>query len=711
MAGENTDVAFSKLVSKTLYLDGVNSSNLKWSRSFAYLIEYINRELHDVYFLNSGSFVEASQVSGSDVDHMQIFPKVRAFSASTQALDKEDNVLVIDTEHSRYGFSKLKLAKLQQEDSPIKHLIEDCLVKTEDGSLYFSSDKFISFNLKLMGGTDKYSSFGQSKPSIYRHGPCTSIEYDEKDTYLTKSLESDIAIGIECTNWPKEAASWSSRLTAAGWLRREAIDRLQKLPCFLLPVGDPTSDEYALEWRFAFVPTERELIWEFNDTQIHCYVLLKLLKKEFLDPIAPDQLSSFHLKTLVFWESEKGGLVRWQPGNLLQCLHLCLQRLLNSIKSLELPHYIFEKRNLLYSKFNDQTMKKRVIEMIGELQNKIMPCILQSAARKGPLNTLNSIWKSCDHSVADLIQIGSTEIPDDPNILKMFDRGLKCFKGNEAAFTIVHLPTTVRRLVDVAEYLKINSDKWEESLTRKTSCFIAIHLGYRCLAEAETTTDEAKRLQLQEVASHLFIEGRFLDNAAGQLHMATYFYKRGEQYKAMELISILDSKKEDLFFVGKSGRTLGKNYNAVAELDETNVAYDVVFTSEDVTCVPDAVKFECVLLGDKNNWNFCLFHPLVYAYCLLFQICFDRNNAKGCNVCIEKLANVLKIISESIERHRALNLLGFCLRKMGLFHEALDCFRKSVRLVPSVGNAATYHISILFVESMQKQNDGKKDSL
>lgn len=49
---------------------------------------------------------------------------------------------------------------------------------------------------------------------------------------------------------------------------------------------------------------ERELVWSFNDTQLQWFVLLKSLLIKFIDPIVSEKLSSYHMKTVVFWESE-----------------------------------------------------------------------------------------------------------------------------------------------------------------------------------------------------------------------------------------------------------------------------------------------------------------------------------------------------------------------------------------------------------------------
>lgn len=284
------NVRMSTLVSRVLSFSGISRSHLELSKSWANLMEYLNKELFDIRLLASGSLVETSQIEGSDVDQMHILPKIYATQELNQGKDFEGEICLMETEQSRHGFTRL--IRTNSEDISVKdkvpewvgNIIEESTVEVEPS--YISSAKFIASFLKMMSGTNRYSTLGRSTSGIFQHGPCTTVEIEH-------SLQSDIAVGIECTSWPLDAEEWCSLTRHKGWPSEDTIISLKQLPCYILPVGDEQSQACPVEWRFAFVPTERELIWGFNDTQIQCYVLLKLLKKEFLEPIAPDQISSF----------------------------------------------------------------------------------------------------------------------------------------------------------------------------------------------------------------------------------------------------------------------------------------------------------------------------------------------------------------------------------------------------------------------------------
>lgn len=84
----------------------------------------------------------------------------------------------------------------------------------------------------------------------------------------------------------------------------KTLEKIRTLDCHVVAVGDKISQHSSLEWRISYLLWERELVWSFNDTQLQCFVLLKSLLIKFIDPIVSEKLSSYHMKTVVFWESE-----------------------------------------------------------------------------------------------------------------------------------------------------------------------------------------------------------------------------------------------------------------------------------------------------------------------------------------------------------------------------------------------------------------------
>ena len=110
----------------------------------------------------------------------------------------------------------------------------------------------------------------------YRHGPSATVT--NEDTYghitgkLGSNLEQDFVHALYYDEWPIEAVQWLQRKRKFDWPSRELIEKIQKLNCHAVPVGDVMS---STQWRVSYLLQERELVWAFNDTQIQCFVLLK----------------------------------------------------------------------------------------------------------------------------------------------------------------------------------------------------------------------------------------------------------------------------------------------------------------------------------------------------------------------------------------------------------------------------------------------------
>ena len=126
---------------------------------------------------------------------------------------------------------------------------------------------------------------------------------------------------------------------------------------------------------------------------------------------------------------------------------------------------------------------------------------------------------------------------------------------------------------------------------------------------------------------------------------------------------------------------------------------DIVFTELDTPYVPHAVKFECVLPGQKINWYICLFHPVVYTCLLRFDILWEKGTPAEYTTALEELE-----LKGGVEWHRALNVLGYSFLKVCKFWKAFHCFAASMRLLPSVYNSAVYQLCILIYKLISSKH-------
>jgi hypothetical protein len=75
-------------------------------------------------------------------------------------------------------------------------------------------------------------------------------------------------------------------------------------------------------------------------------------------------VSSFHVKHVVFWCVELCSR-QWVDSNYINCLNICLTKLIQMIKDRHIPHYILESRNLFYSKMTEK-MSKEIVDVLSK---------------------------------------------------------------------------------------------------------------------------------------------------------------------------------------------------------------------------------------------------------------------------------------------------------------------------------------------------------
>jgi hypothetical protein len=106
-----------------------------------------------------------------------------------------------------------------------------------------------------------------------------------------------------------------------------------------------------------FFSSERSLLLDLTDVQILCYTLIKIILKENLNTSQRKVVSSFHIKHVLCWYVESCSC-QWVDSNYINCLNICLTKLIQIIKARHIPHYIIESRNLFNSKLTEKCQSK-----------------------------------------------------------------------------------------------------------------------------------------------------------------------------------------------------------------------------------------------------------------------------------------------------------------------------------------------------------------
>ncbi|XP_070560513.1 uncharacterized protein [Ptychodera flava] len=134
--------------------------------------------------------------------------------------------------------------------------------------------------------------------------------------YTTAEFDQtiDVALVLSCIAWPSEAQEWISR--ARQWPSSDIVQRIVREGCHVVPKAYPgEEDKEELQWRLSFSLAERTLANTFMPWQRTTYLVLKKLwRRHFKEPKV---ISSYYLKTTMFWVSEKITPNQWQENNIV----------------------------------------------------------------------------------------------------------------------------------------------------------------------------------------------------------------------------------------------------------------------------------------------------------------------------------------------------------------------------------------------------------
>ena len=154
-------------------------------------------------------------------------------------------------------------------------------------------------------------------------------------------FEADITFCFHCPEWPT-ISDWPSR--QRHWPSLADAQRIMSLGCHLVAKPAP-DDENKSSWRFSFSVAEVELSKLVPETARKCFLAMKIILKDHLQPVVPE-IGSYHIKTIFLNSLEKFPVGFWVEENIEECLLTLLTELHDSFVFIKCSHYWFSSVNL-----------------------------------------------------------------------------------------------------------------------------------------------------------------------------------------------------------------------------------------------------------------------------------------------------------------------------------------------------------------------------
>ncbi|XP_060064466.1 uncharacterized protein LOC132544835 [Ylistrum balloti] len=216
-----------------------------------------------------------------------------------------------------------------------------------------------------------------SYTKIVNSGPCITLSNASVCPKMGPKDDLDMVIGIECPEWPSVAMEWISRERFSGYPSREFIDQQVSRGCYLIPVGCKECKQTHLDWRISFAHIEQSIVHNMNETQLNCLLLLRQLKKFLFEVKIPKVITSYIIKTTVFWTIEESSPDLWQRRRLLTAVKVCLNKLITFIQNGFCPHYFIRTCNLLIRRCSPSN-KSMVLQTCLEARRNPMKILCQT---------------------------------------------------------------------------------------------------------------------------------------------------------------------------------------------------------------------------------------------------------------------------------------------------------------------------------------------
>ena len=124
-------------------------------------------------------------------------------------------------------------------------------------------------------------------------------------------FEADVTLCFHCPEWPT-ISDWPSRQRY--WPSLADAQRIMSLGCHLVAKPAP-DDEDKTTWRFSFSLAEAELFQLVPETARKCYLAMKIILKDHLQPVVPE-IGSYHIKTVFLNTLEKFPVYFWVEENI-----------------------------------------------------------------------------------------------------------------------------------------------------------------------------------------------------------------------------------------------------------------------------------------------------------------------------------------------------------------------------------------------------------
>ncbi|XP_060552461.1 uncharacterized protein LOC132713802 [Ruditapes philippinarum] len=517
-----------------------------------------------------------------------------------------------------------------------------------------------------------------------RHGPSNAV------SRVKGYHELHIVFAFPCNS---QLQHFLERPGVMRWLSSESVRYAASCDCFVVGTSSKIATYPEIEWRISTSLLERCLMFNLNITQLQCYVLMKIILKNILNPHTVNALSSFMCKTVLLHCIENTEQNIWKRDNLFICLSYCLLELNSHLQNENCPHFIISDNNLMAGQFTAEE-KRDVLQKLCDIIQSDGRCFLRismdNISQRLQVKLSTIVHFACSFQTSlEIYEHCSSSLFF--SFMKLISGWLlhifKCLSNGH----ICNHKQIILRL----KYYSGEGNRLEQLASRYMAPFLCSTLGLIM----ESSSIEHNNLVQYEALKWLSL-GLNSDVTSGRLKLASMFYCVGDMDRAKFILRQTESRYNSTVVEPVCGCWLyphtirsAEFKRKCSELSENCInsitSCCVKFLQAEVNCVPRELRYEMMRSTQDDMpyrsmfeilWmNYAVVDSLPYLYFLQYKTYGHLQRQQDQQRALSNLVEVIFTGRNFGHRETALNLLGQCLEEEDKPREALQCYMCSLQ--------------------------------
>ncbi|XP_052060755.1 uncharacterized protein LOC127701027 [Mytilus californianus] len=295
---------------------------------------------------------------GYNTDFDTLFIPKSVFISNEESNDPAEIAVMEPTDYGTYV--KLKYNVNCQFELPSEMLAKQDDLKASSAK-YVSSRQILEHVLRHMD-KNKVDIVG---PSLQTQPHAVNTDY--------AITTMDRVFAFRNPKWPNFAKEWKTRIRPNNWPDMSVINEIQSLGSHVVAKGNILSKECDLTWRVSFNIAERYMADLMTLQQKKCIVTTKTLIKDAKIEV----VSSYHLKTVMWWTVEQGDISMWNSNDVGRNFLAFLDELLKALETGVIKNYFMPDCNMIQG--IDRSELEKAILFFKGISKKPISAVLSSS--------------------------------------------------------------------------------------------------------------------------------------------------------------------------------------------------------------------------------------------------------------------------------------------------------------------------------------------